>query len=473
VALMRGPLALLKAAATTAATMFRGSLMVRLWPAGGSMQERGIRQQIATYQNNPWIRANLGKIAKSYAAVRWYACKPTKAAGSPKLMEARSLEGLARLKMVRKAIQAGEAEEIPNHPAAMLLRQPAAYYMTGSTVRRLQLIYRMLAGESFTLLDRMTKMGPLKRGLPGIAAPIPPHWVVRRPSPGFPNFLVSWNGYSQNVPMEDMLWNLAEPNVDDPYTRGVGLGRSLADELDADESAARMLAYRFYNMGRPDFVVSIKGASPDQIEEARLDWARRNRGVSRILSPIFTSSETKVEPISQDFDDLKVLDLRGFSKDMFRQVLGLPPEIMGDISNSNRSTIDAADFHFNKHVILPELEHDREFYQTFLMPEYGDGAQLEFDNPVAEDAEFQLKAMQAQPAAYTVDEWREISGHAELPKGQGKVFLIGYSTSVVEELEPAEIPPALAPGAVSTDPEAGSEEDPAAEPQPEDPTSSR
>ena len=33
-------------------------------------------QQLRTYQDNPWIRANLGKIARTYSSVRWYVVKP-------------------------------------------------------------------------------------------------------------------------------------------------------------------------------------------------------------------------------------------------------------------------------------------------------------------------------------------------------------------------------------------------------------
>lgn len=459
---MRSPRALVKAAWATAANLFRGQLLTRLWPAGGSLQERGLRQQIATYQNNPWMRANLGKIARSYAQVRWYVCKPEKGDGRALIDESRSLEGSQRLEFVRKAMLTGEVKEVQGHPAAMLLRKPSSYYLTGSTVRRLQLIYRMLAGENFGLIDRGGKGGK-GRGLPIMINPIPPHWVIRRPSPGFPNFLVSWNGYSQEVPMEDMLWNLAEPNVDDPYSRGIGLGKSLADELDSDESAARMQAYRFYNNGRPDMIVSLPNAKPEEVEEARQDWNRRHRGVSNILKALFTNRDMKVQTLDQSFEDMKVIDLRRFSKEMFRQCVGIPPELFGDVTNSNRSTIDAADFIFQKHTVLPELEVDREFYQTFLMPEYGDGLLLEFESPVQEDREFRLKAMMAKPEAYTVDEWRSMGDHPELPKGQGKVFLVGYSTTAVEsldELEAEEVPPALAPGAPVTDPPADPEADP-------------
>ena len=87
---MRSPRALVKAAWATAANLFRGQLLTRLWPAGGSLQERGLRQQIATYQNNPWMRANLGKIARSYAQVRWYVCKPEKGDGRALIDESRS-----------------------------------------------------------------------------------------------------------------------------------------------------------------------------------------------------------------------------------------------------------------------------------------------------------------------------------------------------------------------------------------------
>lgn len=440
------PLALLRRAAKATANAFQSAFMMKLYPAGGSMQERGLRQMILSYQTNPWLRANLGKIARGYACVRWYVvrAKDGKAErGERMLAAARASGGELRLRMVRRAIEEGVAQEIVGHPAAALIANPTPYFFTGSTVRRLNLIYRILAGESFMLLDRMAD------GLPSTAFPIPPHWVIRRPSPHFPNFLISWNGYQQDVPMADVLWNLSDPNVEDPYSRGVGLGRSLSDEMDADESAARMLAYRFYNMGRPDTIVSLEGAQPEKIEEARLDWNRRNVGVTKFMRTWFTNSKATVTTLAQSFEDMRVLELRGFAKDMFRQVLGIPPEIMGDISNSNRSTIDAADFHFQKHVILPELEHDCEFLQTYLMPMYGPGFLLCYENPVAEDAEFHLKAMQARPDAFMVDEWRAMAGKPPLPGKKGQVFLVGYSTTVVEELEPsepAEVPPQLAPG---------------------------
>ncbi|HEY7680404.1 MAG TPA: hypothetical protein VIC04_07770, partial [Terriglobia bacterium] len=118
-------------------------------------------------------------------------------------------------------------------------------------------------------------------------------------------------------------------------------------------------------------------------------------------------------------------------RDTVMQVEGLPPELQGVIENSNRATIDSADYLFARWTLVPRLEFLRATIQERLVPDYDERLILDYESPVAEDKEFHLKVAQAAPWSTMIDEWRAMRGEEPMPNDQGKVFMVPFGLNPV------------------------------------------
>ena len=109
-----------------------------------------------------------------------------------------------------------------------------------------------------------------------------------------------------------------------------------------------------------------------------------------------------------------MVQLRKHERDTFVNVFGIPPEKIGLIGESKRSTIQAADMFWNKDVIKPRVEMIRRVLQQVVVPRFDERLILYYETPVIQEDEFKLQAMVAAPWASTVNEWRRYRGGPRL-----------------------------------------------------------
>ncbi len=131
------------------------------------------------------------------------------------------------------------------------------------------------------------------------------------------------------------------------------------------------------------------------------------------------------------------------------------------------NTIEAADYLFASHVLVPRLELVRSYLQERLVPEYDERLILDYISPVTDDKAYALQVAQAAPWSLSVDEWRAMGGRTALEDDQGKVYMVPFSVSAQEELLAEEVGqpvvPPPAPGAPPPQP-APAEGEPEEEP---------
>jgi hypothetical protein len=268
------------------------------------------------------------------------------------------------------------------------------------------------------------------------------------PTPNHPYFRVNFAGWQGEIPASELLW-LQQPDPVQPYGRGHGVAQSLSDELETDEYAAAHVKQWFYNRARPDMIITMEGAKPDERQRAELHWQQRHQGFWRAFRPFFTSHKMQVDVISQTFESMQFIQLRQYERDTVIQVLGIPPEVLGIIENSNRATIDSAGYLFDLYCVVPRLEFLREIFQERLVPEFDDRLIIDYDSPVQDDKQFQLQAAQAAPWALTLDEWRALAGQLPKEDGSGGLHLVPTSLMPRAEIQdgvgaPPSFPMALA-----------------------------
>jgi hypothetical protein len=200
---------------------------------------------------------------------------------------------------------------------------------------------------------------------------------------------------------------------------------ALSDELDADEYAAQTVAHRFFNNGTPELLVSMLGVRQEELDAMRRSWDQGHRGWKRVGRPKFVNQEMKVEKLDSSFADLQLVELRQYQADLIRETFGIPPEILGNVQNSNRATIQASQYLFAINTLVPRLEMLEDYINTRLVPMFGaeDSLIITYETPVPEDLEFLKNMIASTPWAFSIDEVRDLGGKAPLPDGGDKHVL--------------------------------------------------
>jgi hypothetical protein len=399
------------------------SLLRGMWPSiSGEPPKRQGKQYLDTYNQMPWARAPIARIATSVAALNWRLFyrqgNEIDERGKRRPVRDRKIQRMdfaQRKSAIRQGIQDGDLKEVEDNILLDALCNGNAM-LSGQATWKVSSIHVDTVGEAFWMKER----GAF--GAPTAYWPLPTYWVLDTPSPSFRFFKVSFRAWQGYIPDSEIVW-FKDPDPVNPYGRGSGVAQALADELELDEYAAKHLKQFFYNRAKPDFMVYPKGdmnlMGEAQAKELERRWLDNQQGFWKAFRPQFMNREVGIHEFTQNFQHLQMTELRQHTRDTVMQTLGMPPEIMGVIENSNRSTIDGAFYGYHKLVVLPRAEFWRSELQQKVVPDYDPRLILDYDDPVQEDQEFTLKTYTAKPSTITVDEWRKLQKLPPIGDGKG------------------------------------------------------
>jgi len=229
-------------------------------------------------------------------------------------------------------------------------------------------------------------------------------------------------GREVQVALNDVI-HFRDPDPANPYMRGIGNAKALADELETDEYAAKHLKQFFYNRARPDLIISGDNLSSQDTARLEEKWLAKHQGFWKAWKPHFFSRKIDVKEVGQSFENMQMIELRKYERDMIIQVYGFPPEKFGIVNESKRATISAADFFWTKDIVQPRVELLRDVLQGCLVPMFDEKLILDFESPVVQDQEHELAVMKSAPWAFTQNQWLKKAGLAEIGE-DGEVSLI-------------------------------------------------
>lgn len=375
----------------------------------GSLPDRSTEALLQTFNTSPWVRACAGRVADAMAAVQWkiFVAKTPTGEMRRDMRHLQTAGEKERRKGLKALARTHALTEIPTHLFLDLMANGNPYF-TGRDVRWLCSIWHDLIGDVFLIKERNRMKAP------AALWPVPPHWVAETPSPQRPFFRMARGAWQQDIPASEVLW-VQNPNPVDPYGRGTGLGKAIDDEIALDEYAAKHAAAFYKNSARPDLIVMPKeGGSFTDADQARFQqfWNEQLQGFWRGFKPLFLKTPIEVKTLDQNFRNMQMKELRDQERDTIIQTWGVPPELFGIVTSSNRSTIDMAPFIFATYVLVPRLERLRDVFQYKLMPEYDESIILDYVSPVPEDRVFRQSVMQGRPDAFYANEFRELAGLA-------------------------------------------------------------
>jgi SPP1 gp7 family putative phage head morphogenesis protein len=323
-----------------------------------------------------------------------------------------------------------ELVELEDDPMIDFL-EAGNFAMSGFEARELMAKHLELVGEAFAWKER----NPV--GMPIRMWPLVPTWVREVPLHPDDPFVVQFQGKVIKIPQSEILRvKISDPFS--PYGRGVGIGMSLADEIDTDEYAAALARAFFYNDATPSGVVMFDDMGDDEVEQFEEKWRQSHRGAERGYMWHILNQKADITVFDKSFKDIELVELRKFLRSVARETWGIPPEIVGVIENSNRATIDAAGYIFAKQLIVPRCERWRDALQNQVAPDFDDRKIVGYVSPIPQDNEAILEARKAMPLTLTVNEWRD-SQNADPVEG-GDVLLADVQRANQPQLPPP--PPA-------------------------------
>jgi len=376
---------------------------------------RGVGETLAAFQTSPWFRGVVARVAWAAAVEPWKVMAVRAMRGKKDFVshwqfkQAASFE--TRNKIEKELKQAGRLVEIEDHPFVKLLADPCPA-LTGVDMRFVLFGSLAVAGEIGMSLVRAPGKPPEEMW------PVPAHWIVRRP--GDPGSSGNWQvriGNSIRAFSEDEFILFRNPTLENPYGRGSGFGIALNDELELDEYISKYEKTFFQHRGRPDLVFTVTAGDAGELRRQKERFQEEYGDARKSGRSMWVrGDDIKVQELSQKMIDMDATQKRTWIKDLVREVLGVPPEIMGDVKDSNRSTINDARYILAELSTIPMLERLCAQFQKHVIPMYDDRLVCAYADPRPDDREYKLKVATAAPWSITRGEWRVMSGHEDRGK---------------------------------------------------------
>jgi HK97 family phage portal protein len=397
------------------------SLAQLLKPLYGEPPKRETRDYLFMFGENPRLNAPVHKIAEAVASSPW-------------------------------AVYSGQGDKrtaLQNHQLVKLLKDPNPQpEWTGYLFMYLTEIYLDVVGEAFWLIEKGNGNTPLEMYI------VPPHWVTDTPSVNRDYFTVQPMGNTasqpQTIKREDIVY-FKIPDPLNPYGRGKGRAQAVGDELQTHEYMTKYAKTLFFNDARPSMVITAPGAHHTEIARLEQSVVNRMGDMNNANKPMVLPFQNgKIDVLNNSQRELDFSNSRKNLRDELNEHWFIPPELMGIVENSNRATIDAADYLFKSNIIAPRLRLIQDAIQTQLVWQFGKDLYFEFDNIVPEDKEFVLKRAETAFAkgAMTLNEYRNAMGLPDDPNGDVYYIQAGgaqsgvYVVSDPREINAMNVPPA-------------------------------
>lgn len=350
------------------------------------------RDLLKAFHSNPAFYAGAAKIATDISSVKWVSVDKD-----------------------------NEEDVYKQSVLTELLTDPCPGYMSAAQFYHVISLYHDILGEAFVIIDDDTDDPTRDFDL----IPVPPTACeLEQNGNDTAYWRVNFMSFQRQVPMDRMIeWK--SPHLLDPFGRGSGLGHAVTSELKIEEFASRHIASELYNNARPDIVVMTKGMGDEGQSSLKEMWKQRFRGPDSRGLPLFADSngeigEIQIHELSRSLQDLGLVEIRKFSQDLIRYVFGIPPEVMGLVENSNRSTITQAQTIYVQNCIHPRLDSLASELQRKLGPllsRFGSQEMLTYESKLPDDVDLKKEVMKDHPHAFTINEVRALAGHPPLEDG--------------------------------------------------------
>lgn len=326
---------------------------------------------LKSYDESPWLHAVVSKIAFAVSTVE---------------IEYKNLKG----------------DAIEN-PVLSKIVEEMNPILTPIQNRMLLCMYLDLIGRAYCVCER-NKAGKIIE-----IYPVNPLDIVSEPNQYEDFYRIIFVDTVKDIHKSDVIkfWN---PSPVNPMTKSIGFGSALSDEIETDEYAAKFSKDFFINRARPDLVVTANGLKKEDTERLESRWNDSLRGVTKQFKTFFMNRQVEITRLDTNFKDMNLVELRKSVRDEIVSIAGVPPELLGILSSSNRGTITHAEHMFNVQVVKPRITMILQTLQKFLVEDSYKGNKISAKKFVSSDRDFLFAVMTRFPQAFTQSEARKLVG---------------------------------------------------------------
>lgn len=240
-------------------------------------------------------------------------------------------------------------------------------------------------------------------------------------------------------------------NEPSPLSLAVGNSPLLAAglEIDVDMQAALWNKYLIENFSEPGGVLTTDQAIDDKsFERLKKEWSQRHQGASNAGRWALLEKGLKAEPIGRSPKEMDMVESRRFHRNAITAILGVPMALMTS-EDVNLANAEVAERVFARDTVDPQMRLIVSMLNEFLVPDYSDTLDLDYESPIPEDKQMQINLATAGEGRYlTVNEARDLFDYGPLDGGDAIFKPLGVYPQVGDTggvNEPSATDPAAAP----------------------------
>lgn len=317
-------------------------------------------------------------------------------------------------------------KEIFDHELLALWKRPNHCLVNFHFLYLTQLYLDVGGGEAHWVLER--KPGQLK---PHAIWPVPKNWVHQRPTKKDPTWRIQIGEAAMPAPLPagEVIW-LHDPDPLRPYHAGLGVVRSLDDEIEQDEWMSKFNNQFFRQGGHPGMVFGLEGVEQSVAEKIKSGYESKYAGFWNAFKTAWIGTGQRggritVHQLSPNHKDMDFVEGKNQKRDAMLQAFNMQRFEVGINEDVNRASAQASADGKARNVTLPRSTYLTQAVNTWLVPLFGNPKLFfECEDPRKETEEFRLaKSSEGwNGSAITRNEWRRDNGYDPLPPEKGDVF---------------------------------------------------
>lgn len=365
------------------------------FPSSAVGEGGGPRRWLRVYGRNAKLQSVVRRIAHDVALVKWHVYREIAGPVGP---------------------NGPQKERLVDHPLERLWKRPCPH-LVGFQFRYLVQLYLELDGECAIIIER-----PPGTLIPKALWVIPKTWITRRPRPSDPTWGVSLGSAEWPLPAGEVIW-LHDPDPENPYSQGLGVARSVDDQVQQSEWMAKFNNQFFRNGAHPHQVFALEGVDLATGQQLKADYEQKYSGfwsafkTAWLMAP--KGGTVKVHSTAANHKDMDFVEGEKSGRDGILQAFNMPRFEVGISEDVNRASAQASDYTKSKNVTLPRITYLEEAWDSWLVPLYNEpGLRLIPEQVVRQTEEFRLQKSSEGllNRALSVNEWRKENGYDPRPE---------------------------------------------------------
>ena len=376
----------------------------RMSYAPGAQTAQTKTSYLRYYSEISWLRAAVSTIAQAVAQSNWRLYKKTKD---------------------------GNREEITGtHPLKDLLNRPNPF-QSGHEFLELHQTFSELLGEAYQIKQ-------MNRGLKELWLAPPQYMTV---IPDTVNYISGYKfereGTIRNFKPEEVIAfieaNPLEPLVGSGRAQGAGI------EIESQSFMGQYIRNFFYWDASTGTVITYPieaNITVEELDRLAQQWDAGHRSYGRAYRTAVLTQGATISSTAPGQKDMDFVNLSKYTRDSILGVFGLSYAIVGGTESINRANAEAQLLNFARWVLLPRLIKIREKWNMFLVPDYGDDLELDFDNPVPEDTAIQATIIDGHVTTglLSLEEGRQLLDMGDIVEDHHFIIPINYQIMTGQQI---------------------------------------